>query len=128
MKFLGILLIIAGICLLFSGAILVGVIIITLGAICIGAASKSKATAEQANKDREEMQKRQKREENERLSKQQEEENLKKEMETKELWIAQRTQALMTEGLLPSDAKIKAETEYVISKQKNDARNENPAN
>lgn len=115
MAFLGILLIILGLGLLIESSILIGLIVITIGVICISAAFKKKAEAEQKAA---EFQRLMENEEQESLKKYQEQsdkEKAKKKEVARTLWIANRTQELMNQGLLPTDAKTKAETEYILN-------------
>lgn len=102
MKCLGVLLIITGIVFMVSVSFLIGLILIVLGVICISSANKREEEEEQEAKDRAE-----------RINA---EAVQRKEAQEKEVWIAKRTQELINSGLLPSDAKIQAETEYVLSK------------
>lgn len=101
MKFLGVLLIIVGVVALF-GSPVVGLIIIAIGAILCAASTKSK-------------------------EKEKEEKTAKVETANKDSWIAKRVEVLMREeGMLPSDAKVKAETEYVLAKEKEKIARANP--
>ena len=102
MLVLGILVILLGIGFVFGGMFLVGAIMITLGIISIavhGENSKKKKEARQS----------------------------KKETEKKETWIAKRVTVLMRdEGLLPSDAKVKAESEYILAREEERKELNNP--
>lgn len=101
MVFLGILLIIAGVFGMFASP-LFGLIFIAIGAILCAAGTKSK-------------------------EKEKEEKTAKVETVNKDLWIAKRVEVLMREeGMLPSDAKVKAETEYVLAKEKEKIARANP--
>lgn len=91
MTFLGILLFIAGIGCLFASP-LIGLIILTLGCICIASSSKKKKTTEK-------------------------EENEKTTQENKESWILAKTKEYIDQGMTPSDAKVKAEVDYSILKK-----------
>lgn len=112
--FLGILLILLGLGLIIGGFFLVGLIVITVGVICISASSKRKAEYERAAEERARAKAEKCRAESETRKMQENEERAKRKAATKELWIAKRTQELMDSGMLPSDAKVKAETEYTI--------------
>lgn len=131
MTFLGILLILLGIGTMF-GNFIIGLIFITLGAICIASSGRRKNQEAQAEADRRQMAADRERADKEREraliaeKKQAEEKKLaadsaeaeKADASAKELWIAQKTQEYMDKGFLPTDAKIKAETEFVLEKAK----------
>ena len=91
MTFLGILLIIAGVGCLFASVIL-GLILIALGCICIASSSNKKNAAQKAEKE-------------------------KSETASKEEWILAKTKEYMDQGMTPSDAKVKAEVDYSLSKK-----------
>lgn len=115
MTFLGVLLILLGLGLIIGGFFLVGLIVITVGVICISAASKRKAEEEREAEERARAKAEKNHADLENRKKQEHEEHARKVAASKELWIAKRTQELMDSGMLPSDAKIKAETEYTLN-------------
>lgn len=112
--FLGILLILLGLGLIIGGFFLVGLIVITVGVICISASAKNKAEEARVSEERAKAIIAKNREESENLRMRENEERARMRSASKELWIAKRTQELMDSGMLPSDARIKAETEYTL--------------